>query len=78
MDIRFPNLNLVFSNVGTGITIFGFEIKFYGMIIAVGFLAGLLVAQREARRTGQDPEIYLDYSADDGDSGNCWSKTCIM
>ena len=61
MDIRFPNLNLVFSNVGTGITIFGFEIKFYGMIIAVGFLAGLLVAQREARRTGQDPEIYLDY-----------------
>ena len=61
MDIRFPNLNLVFSNVGTGITIFGFEIKFYGMIIEVAFLAGLLVAQREARRTGQDPEIYLDY-----------------
>lgn len=61
MDIRFPNLNLVFPHVGTGITVFGFEIKFYGMIIALGFLAGLMIAQREAKRTGQDPEIYLDY-----------------
>jgi len=61
MDIRFPNLNLVFSNVGTGITVFGIEIKFYGMIIAIGFLAGLMIAQHEAKRTGQDPELYLDY-----------------
>ncbi|MDO4941367.1 MAG: prolipoprotein diacylglyceryl transferase [Lachnospiraceae bacterium] len=61
MDIRFPNLNLVFPHVGTGIIVFGFEIKFYGMIIAFGFLAGLMIAQHEAKRTGQDPEIYLDY-----------------
>ncbi len=61
MDIRFPNLNLVLDYVGTGITIFGFEIRFYGMMIALGFLAGLCLAQREAKRTGQDPEIYLDY-----------------
>lgn len=61
MDIRFPYLHLVFHHLGTGITIFGFEIKFYGMIIAFGFLAGLLIAQKEAERTGQDPEIYLDF-----------------
>lgn len=61
MDIRFPNLNLVLDYVGTGITIFGFEIRFYGVMIALGFLAGLCLAQREAKRTGQDPEIYLDY-----------------
>lgn len=61
MDIRFPNLNLVFENVGTGITIFGFEIKFYGILIAFGFLLGLWIAQKEAKRTGQNPEIYLDY-----------------
>ena len=40
MDIRFPNLNLVLDYVGTGITIFGFEIRFYGVMIALGFLAG--------------------------------------
>jgi phosphatidylglycerol:prolipoprotein diacylglycerol transferase len=61
MDIRFPHLNLVLNHVGTGITIFGFEIKFYGMLIAVAFMVGLLIAQREAKRTGQDPELYLDY-----------------
>lgn len=61
MDIRFPYLHLVFNHLGTGITILGFEIKFYGIIIAFGFLAGLLIAQREAERTGQDPEIYLDF-----------------
>lgn len=61
MDIRFPNLGIVLEHVPTGITIGGFEIKFYGMVIALGFLAGLFMAQREAKRTGQDPELYMDY-----------------
>lgn len=34
---------------------------FYGIIIACGFLVGLWVAQQEAKRTGQNPEIYMDY-----------------
>lgn len=61
MDIRFPHLHLMLDHVGTGVTIFGFEIKYYGMIIALGFLGGLLIAQREAKRTGQNPELYLDF-----------------
>lgn len=61
MEIRFPNLHLILEQVGTGITIFGFEIKFYGILIALGFLAGFWLAQKEAQRTGQNPEIYLDY-----------------
>lgn len=60
-DIRFPNLGILFSNLGSGITIGSFEIKYYGMIIAGGFLLGLLVAMQEAKRTGQDPELYMDY-----------------
>lgn len=60
-DIRFPNLGILFSNLGSGITIGSFEIKYYGMIIACGFLLGLLVAMWEAKRTGQDPELYMDY-----------------
>lgn len=60
-DIRFPNLGILLEDVGSGIHIGQFEIKYYGMIIAAGFLLGLLAAMKEAKRTGQDPELYLDY-----------------
>ena len=60
-DIRFPNLGINLSHVGRYIAIGDFQIMYYGIIIACGFFAGLLVAQKEARRTGQNPEIYLDY-----------------
>ncbi len=60
-DIRFPHLGIVFSHVGRYVSIGDFHIMFYGIIIAAGFLAGLFIAQREAKRTGQNPDIYLDY-----------------
>ena len=60
-DIRFPNLGIVFCHVGRYISIGDFPIMFYGIIIAAGFLAGLFIAQKEAKRTGQNPEIYMDY-----------------
>lgn len=59
-DIRFPNLGLVLHNIKDGITIFGVEIKFYGIIIALGFLVAYIVISKEAKRTGQDDELYLD------------------
>ena len=61
MDIRFPNLGWIFENVPDGFTIFGIEIKLYGLIISLGFLLGFLSAYYEAKRTKQDPELYLDY-----------------
>lgn len=60
-DIQFPNLGILLSDVGSGISVGGFEIKYYGIIIAMGFLMGLLAAMAEAKRTGQNPELYLDY-----------------
>ncbi len=60
-QIRFPHLHIVLNYVPSGFSIFGFEIKFYGIVIALGFMLGLLIAQQEAKRTGQDPELYLDY-----------------
>lgn len=60
-DVRFPNLGIVLKEVGDGISLGGFEIKYYGMIIATGFLLGLFFAMKEAKRTGQDPEMYLDF-----------------
>jgi len=60
MNINFPHLHIYLDHVGKNINVFGFTIAFYGMIIAFGMLMGILVARAEAKRTHQDPEIYLD------------------
>lgn len=61
-NIRFPNLGIELKNVPSGIDVFGFRIAFYGIIIGIGMLCGWLLAQWMAKRTGQDPEIYLDFA----------------
>ena len=60
-EIRFPNLGIDLNNVRQGIMIGNFEIRFYGIIIAIGFILGYLMIANEAKRTGQDTELYLDY-----------------
>lgn len=59
-DIRFPHLGIEIEQLGKGITIGGFTIAFYGMIIAFGMIMGYLVAAFQAGRMGQDKETYLD------------------
>lgn len=59
-SIDFPNLGIHLKNVGQSINVFGLEIAFYGIIIGLGVMAGILMAVREAKRTGQNPEIYYD------------------
>lgn len=61
-NIRFPNLGIELKNVPTGIDVFGFRIAFYGIIIGCGMLCGWLIAEWMAKRTGQNPEIYLDFA----------------
>lgn len=58
--IDFPNIGIHLKSVGDHITIFGFDIAFYGIIIGLGILAGLLIAAAEAKRSGQNPEDYFD------------------
>ena len=58
--IRFPNLGIEFPNLPRGFAIGTFTIAFYGVVIAIGMLAGLAMARWKARKTGQDTEIYLD------------------
>lgn len=58
--IEFPNLGIYLSSVGDHITVFGFDIAYYGIIIGIGILAGIFVAAAEAKRTGQNPEDYYD------------------
>ncbi len=60
--ISFPNLGITLENVPRGITVFGFDIAFYGMIIGIGMLSGILIARSQAKRTGQNPDFYLDFA----------------
>ena len=48
------------KNVGKSIDLFGIEIAYYGIIIGTAILLGFWIAAREAKRTGQNPENYLD------------------
>lgn len=59
-DIRFPHLGIVLDHVGKSISLFGFEVAFYGIIIGSAILIGFWIAMSGAKRTGQDPENYLD------------------
>lgn len=59
-DIRFPHLGIEITNLEKGITVGGFTIAFYGMIIAFAMVMGYLTATWQAKRTGQNKEIYLD------------------
>ena len=61
MDIRFPHLGIILSHVGRSIDLHGFQIMYYGMAVALGFVAGTWLARMEAKRTGQDPDLYLDF-----------------
>ena len=60
MQIYFPNLGIFLEYVGKSFSVFGFEIAFYGCTMATGIIAGYLLAAREAKRTGQNPDDYLD------------------
>lgn len=61
-DIAFPNIGIYLRNVPKSFDIFGFSIAFYGIIIGIGVLAGILMAVREAKVTGQDPDTYWDFA----------------
>lgn len=60
MNINFPNLGIYLENVGKTISVFGFEIAYYGMIIGLAVVAGILMASHMAKKTGQNPDIYYD------------------
>lgn len=61
-EIAFPNIGIYIPHLLKGITIGGFTIAFYGMIIAAGMLSGLWLACHQAQRTGQKKEVYTDFA----------------
>lgn len=59
-NINFPHLHIFLNHVGKSLYIGNFEIAYYGIIIACGMLAGLLLATAVAKKTGQNPDTYFD------------------
>lgn len=61
-DLSFIHLGITIQNMIKSFSIGGFSIAFYGMIIGLGMVCGILIARSDAKRRGQDPEIYLDFA----------------
>ena len=61
-EIAFPNLGIYLHNVPKSFSVFGFTIAFYGLIIGIGVMAGLLTVTRIAKKTGQNPDDYWDFA----------------
>lgn len=58
--IEFPNLGIYLADVGKSVTVFNFDIAFYGITIGIGMLMGILIASWQAKRIGVNPENVVD------------------
>ncbi len=61
-SILFPHLGIALEHVGKELSIFGFRVAYYGIVIALAMLCGISLLLRIARKTGQDDEPYFDLS----------------
>jgi len=61
-SIRFVNLGITIESLAKSFSIGGFEIAYYGIIIGIGILAGVIMAVREAKKTGQNVDLYYDFA----------------
>ena len=58
--IEFPNLGIYLANVGKSVSVFGFDIAYYGIAIGIGMLLGIMIASWQAKRIGINPEHVMD------------------
>ena len=61
-DVWFPHLGIEIDHINrVAFSIFGLEIAWYGLIIALGVAGGLGLACLIAKKTGQKTETYTDF-----------------
>ena len=61
-EIWFPHLGIEIAHLDrTAFTLFGNNVYWYGILIGLAVLLGLALAMLEAKRTGQDPDMYVDF-----------------
>lgn len=61
-DIAFPNLGIYLKDVPRGFYIGDFYIAYYGVIIGLGILAGLLLAVHLYKKTGGNADVIWDFA----------------
>lgn len=61
-SIEFPNLHISLNNLPKSFSLFGVDIAFYGVIIAFGMLAGIALVCYDAKSSGQDYNLYIDFA----------------
>ncbi len=60
MNVSFPDLGIDMELNRVAFEVFGMQVYWYGIIIALGFIGGLVVAGYVAKKLGCDSEIALD------------------
>lgn len=60
-DIAFPHLGIYLKNLPKSFSVFGFEIAFYGLIIGIGVMLGVLMAVQMAKKEEMDTDIIWDF-----------------
>ena len=61
-DIAFPHLGIYLENIPKSFSVFGFEIAFYGLIIGLGVICGVLMAVHIAKLEKMDSDIIWDFA----------------
>ena len=59
MSISFPGIGFTLDYVAKSVRLFGVEISFYGMLIAMGMILAMAVMVLEAKRSQEDANHYL-------------------
>ena len=59
-SVKFPGLGITIEHLIEGFDVFGLHISLSGILIAVALLLGLFLTEHIAKKTGQNPELYLD------------------
>lgn len=60
--INFPNLHIHWGNVGRKVELFGVETTYFGILLGVAILIGIVLTMWLAHRSGQEAEEYLNLS----------------
>ncbi len=61
-DIAFPNLGIYLKNLPQGFYIGDFYIAFYGIIIGLGILLGIIMAAHAGKVMGMNPDDIWDFA----------------
>lgn len=62
MDIIFPNIGIKIESLDrVAFSVFGFDVYWYGIFICVGAMIGVYLCIKEAERTGQNRDTYIDF-----------------